>query len=485
MRRLGALIILAAVLLYAGGACKTAWARDADGDIVIVIDAGHGGHDPGSEAVTGIYEKDCNLAIALAMKDELCKYNGVKVYLTRSGDEWLTNMGRAMVARSLKADFLISVHNNSGSSSNSGCCAYRSLNPYYSEATERMSRLITGNLAALGLRNGGVLTRPSTQYDGEDYYTLIGEGIRVGVPSIIVEHCFLSNENDAAMLTNPDKTVNIGMAGKMGAADAEAVAAYFGLRKRTATADGQTTVTLERGASVELTSSNNAGAIWTSSDPQIASVDENGSVKALSAGTANISYSQNDGASGSCTVNVKQPEAVALTGCLDPTFYESMADFNEIKIDKLFGFVSYSDGSSARVTPEITGALDKGKVGIQDISIKYGELTGYLRVCNISAPYVPEVTLPAPTDPPSGNTDGTDSPDESMGGTAAPGESKAEVRPGVNTGEPQVKEKGDIAGKIIKYIVVLLVLLLLGIVIIAYESSRRRRRRSRRGGRRY
>lgn len=486
MRRLGALVIIAAALFaFWGGARETARARDSDGDVVIVIDAGHGGRDPGSEAVTGAYEKDCNLAIALAMKEELGKYKGVKVYLTRSDDEWLTNMGRAMVARSLKADFLISLHNNSGSSSNSGCCVYRSLNPYYSEATERMGSLIAGNLAELGLRNGGVLTRPSTQYDGEDYYTLIGEGIRVGVPSIIVEHCFLSNERDAAMLTNPDKTVNAETARKMGAADADAVAAYFGLSKRTAAADGQTTVTLERGESVALTAPNNAGAVWTSSDTQVATVDENGTVRGIGSGTAEISFRQNDDASGSCTVNVKQPEAVALTGCLDPTFYESMADFNAIKIDKLFGFVSYSDGTSAKVTPEITGTLDRGMVGIQDISIRYGELTGYLRVCNISAPYVPEVTLPAPTDPPSGSNNGTASPNESVEGTHASGESEAQVRPGVNTGDPRSKEKGDIAGRIVKYMVVLLALVLLGIVIIAFENSRRRRRRSGRGGRRY
>ena len=51
-------------------------------DVVIVIDAGHGGNDPGALAVTGAYESDCNLAIALAMKAELETYEGVQVYLT-------------------------------------------------------------------------------------------------------------------------------------------------------------------------------------------------------------------------------------------------------------------------------------------------------------------------------------------------------------------------------------------------------------------
>lgn len=481
MRKFRGLIIFAAavlVLLSCVTVPETAAAKDADGDVVIVIDAGHGGHDPGSQAVTGANEKDCNLAIALAMKEELCKYSGVKVYLTRSDDEWLTNMGRAMVAGSLKADFLISLHNNSGSSTNSGCTAYRSLNPYYSESTERMCRLITDNLAALGIRNGGVLTRPSTQYDGEDYYTLIGEGIRVGVPSIIVEHCFLSNEGDAALLTNADGTVNNEMARKMGAADAEAVASYFGLSRRTAKADSQSVVTLERGGGVAVTVPDytGSGITWYSTEQNTAVVDQNGVVTAVGAGTANIVYKLDDGRTGYCTVKVEQPKAVALTGCLDPTFYESMADFNAIKIDKLFGFVSYSDGSSVRVTPEITGSLDRGKVGIQDIAIKYGGLTGFLRVCNTSAPYVPEVTLPQSTDLPPQN------PQESGTLTESPNGNKPDISPGVNPGSPAPEEKGDTAEKLVKYVAVLLALVFIAIVFIAFESGRRKRKH--RAGRR-
>ena len=94
-------------------------AKDSDGDVVIVIDAGHGGDDPGSiSANNNAREKDCNLAIAMAMKEELGKYDGVKVYMTRTGDGWITNSGRAMIAASLNADFLISIHNNSGSETN-------------------------------------------------------------------------------------------------------------------------------------------------------------------------------------------------------------------------------------------------------------------------------------------------------------------------------------------------------------------------------
>ena len=158
-------------------------AKDAEGNVVIVIDPGHGGEDPGAQAVTGAFEDDCNYLIAVAMKNELCKYEGVKVYLTREADSWITNTGRAMVAANLNADFLISLHNNSGSSTNTGALAYRSLNEYYAEATNDMCTLILDNLAELGLKNGGVQTRTSTTYDYEDYYTIIGEGVRAGVPS--------------------------------------------------------------------------------------------------------------------------------------------------------------------------------------------------------------------------------------------------------------------------------------------------------------
>ena len=171
-------------LLFTGAVCTSLMAynsveaKDADGNIVVVIDAGHGGDDCGAKAVTGAYESKCNFAIAEAMKSELTKYDGVKVYLTREENTWMTNTGRAMIAADLNADFLISLHNNSGSDTNTGALAYRSLNTYYSEVTNDMCTRILDNLSALGLKNGGVQTRTSTSFDYEDYYTIIGEGVR-------------------------------------------------------------------------------------------------------------------------------------------------------------------------------------------------------------------------------------------------------------------------------------------------------------------
>ncbi len=449
---------------------KNISAKDSDGDIVIVIDAGHGEDDPGSiAATTGVYEKDCNLAIAKAMKNELSKYEGVKVYLTRSDDEWMTNTGRAMIAASLNADFLISIHNNSGSESNSGCIAYRSLNEYYSEATNDMCSLITENLAALGLNNGGVQTRTSTDFDYEDYYTVIAEGVRAGIPTIIVEHCFLSNPSDEALLCNPDGTVNSEMAAMMGEADAKAVVTYYNLTPRTAQADSETTVTLQKGYSIELSIPDYSGddASWYSIDKNVASVDENGVATTVGTGTTNIVYRLPDGTSGYCTIVVEQEEAVALTGGINPTFYETPEELENINEDDIFAFVSYSDGSARKVKPDSIGSIDYEAVGIQDIEISYGELKGNLRVC-MSRDYIPEVTTPAPTEP------------ETLPATSA--------EQAVTSETAQNNDNEDDSAidyrKLIRYAVVLLVVVLIAIILVIVENKRRRNRRRRRRRRR-
>ena len=89
MKKIKILIMVLAILL-SGIVFDTndVSANERTKDVVIVIDAGHGGEDPGALAVTGAYESQCNLAITKAMKAELDTYEGVKVYLTRSEDEW-------------------------------------------------------------------------------------------------------------------------------------------------------------------------------------------------------------------------------------------------------------------------------------------------------------------------------------------------------------------------------------------------------------
>lgn len=82
---------------------------------VVVLDAGHGGHDPGNRG-NGFFEKDIALNIVLKIGAELEKMPDVKVIYTRKSDVFLTLAGRAEIANKAEADLFISVHCNAHSS---------------------------------------------------------------------------------------------------------------------------------------------------------------------------------------------------------------------------------------------------------------------------------------------------------------------------------------------------------------------------------
>ncbi len=79
----------------------------------IVIDPGHGGHDPGSVSCRGHFEKHVTLAAAKIMGEELKKAGRYHVVLTRSKDSFVAKRERFAKARESQADFLISVHADS------------------------------------------------------------------------------------------------------------------------------------------------------------------------------------------------------------------------------------------------------------------------------------------------------------------------------------------------------------------------------------
>jgi N-acetylmuramoyl-L-alanine amidase len=83
---------------------------------VVVIDAGHGGKDPGAVGPTGYYEKKANLKIALYLKEYLEKELGLTVIMTRTGDSFLDLKKRTAVANDKGADLFISIHNNASTS---------------------------------------------------------------------------------------------------------------------------------------------------------------------------------------------------------------------------------------------------------------------------------------------------------------------------------------------------------------------------------
>jgi N-acetylmuramoyl-L-alanine amidase len=86
----------------------------ARGRPIIVIDAGHGGRDPGATGVSGeVREKELTLALALELRNQLVKRGRVRVAMTREADNYLTLEDRAAVARRLNAAMFVSLHMDS------------------------------------------------------------------------------------------------------------------------------------------------------------------------------------------------------------------------------------------------------------------------------------------------------------------------------------------------------------------------------------
>lgn len=78
----------------------------------IVIDPGHGGHDPGAVGLNGLYEKDVVLDIALKLKEILSKNPLYEVFLTRETDVYIPLEARTAIANQKKADLFVSIHAN-------------------------------------------------------------------------------------------------------------------------------------------------------------------------------------------------------------------------------------------------------------------------------------------------------------------------------------------------------------------------------------
>ncbi|MGE7956932.1 N-acetylmuramoyl-L-alanine amidase [Pseudomonas sp. NPDC089530] len=79
-------------------------------DIVVVIDAGHGGEDPGASGSRGQHEKDVVLAIARELQRQVNGLKGFRAELTRTGDYFIPLRGRTEIARKKGADLFVSIH---------------------------------------------------------------------------------------------------------------------------------------------------------------------------------------------------------------------------------------------------------------------------------------------------------------------------------------------------------------------------------------
>lgn len=217
------------------GASRASKGVDATGmkSLVVVLDPGHGGSDSGAVG-NNIQEKAVNLKIAQYCKEELEKYTGITVYMTRTGDSYVALADRVNFAVSKGADVFVSLHNNSNTSS-----APNGANVYYPNSNYNaaagatgaaLAKIIEDYLTSLGLASGGIHirnTENNSKYpDGSlsDYYAVIRESKMNGIPGIIVEHAFISNASDAANYLSTNEKLK-----KLGVADATGIAQYYGL----------------------------------------------------------------------------------------------------------------------------------------------------------------------------------------------------------------------------------------------------------------
>ena len=84
--------------------------KNKSGDIIIGIDAGHGGEDPGSIGHKGTHEKRVTLAIAKKLQSQINNEKGMKAVMIRTGDYYVNLNRRTSLAREKHVDFLVSIH---------------------------------------------------------------------------------------------------------------------------------------------------------------------------------------------------------------------------------------------------------------------------------------------------------------------------------------------------------------------------------------
>jgi len=210
---------------------------------VFVLDAGHGGWDSGAVG-NGLREKDLTLQIARYCRDELQKYAGVRVIMTRDFDTSVTGVAnttneliaRAQIARDNNASLFMSFHINSGGGTGAEIWIPRQASWYssFNELGESLGQDVLSRLASVGLVNRGTkndyydLNGTQLYYpDGSnaDSLSVIRNCRQYGIPAVLVEHGFIDNGYDAGLLANSLYLQ------KMGQADALAIANQFGLSK--------------------------------------------------------------------------------------------------------------------------------------------------------------------------------------------------------------------------------------------------------------
>ncbi|MDE2302935.1 MAG: N-acetylmuramoyl-L-alanine amidase [Sphingomonadales bacterium] len=199
---------------------------------LVVIDAGHGGHDPGAHNGSR-NEKDLTLTLARALEARLLAGGGIRVALTRSDDRYLLLEERSGMARRLKADLFVSIHADSADDAGAtGATVYTLSDRGSSEEAERLAasenRADSVNGIPLASGDGDVnailvdLSQRHTDAQSGQFAGLVlreGEGHMVfrdrplqsaafvvlkspDVPSVLFEAGYISNPRDVVWLSS-------------------------------------------------------------------------------------------------------------------------------------------------------------------------------------------------------------------------------------------------------------------------------------------
>ncbi|MBX3595861.1 N-acetylmuramoyl-L-alanine amidase [Sphingomonas sp.] len=202
---------------------------------LVVLDPGHGGHDPGSLSAGGLQEKDLALKIAKAIRDELVASGRVRVALTREDDRYLLHRDRFEVARKLGAALFISVHCDAATTPDATGATVYTLSEVASDkeaarlaARENKSDILAG--IDLGTQSQEVssilidLTQRETMNASAKFARLLGREAQglipvkqqahrmasllvlkaPDMPSVLLETGYISNPRDVAMLDSAE-----------------------------------------------------------------------------------------------------------------------------------------------------------------------------------------------------------------------------------------------------------------------------------------
>ncbi|UKP00113.1 N-acetylmuramoyl-L-alanine amidase [Nostoc sp. UHCC 0870] len=158
------------------------------GRVIVMIDPGHGGKDPGAIGIGGLREKDVILPISQRVAQVL-QQNGVQVVMTRNSDYFVSLPGRVQMAERAKADVFVSIHANA---IGGGRTNVNGLETYYYDSGLGLARAVHNNIRqSVNIRDRGVRRAR--------FFVLR----KSSMPSILVETGFLTGGEDSAKLRSP------------------------------------------------------------------------------------------------------------------------------------------------------------------------------------------------------------------------------------------------------------------------------------------